>query len=277
MPEALKIAVAQSTVHRDPGNPELLRSSGAEVRSLLKQAAAAGARLVHFTEGALTWPSKVLMSSLGPDEIGPSDWTKADWKVLQEELDSIVKLSGELGVWTVIPSIHQVPDARPYNSMYVASDQGKVVARYDERALSTTKVTWMYTPGTQPVTFDLEGFRVGLAAGLDVMFPELFTEYDQLGADAVLVSYSTSGVSHHEHIAVQAAGCAVNNTAWISLAVPVNAEGGLNSGVVDPQGAWVAQTAADDVPGIVVAELQHKDWSKVGRAFRQRTRERIGS
>lgn len=129
--KSLRIAGAQSPVDRDPGNPELLRASGAEVRSLLQQAAAAGARLVHFTEGAFSFPSKFVMSSLGPDEVGPSDWTKADWTVLQEELDSVVALSGELGVWTVIQSIHPLPDARPHNSMYVVSNHGKVVARYD--------------------------------------------------------------------------------------------------------------------------------------------------
>ena len=68
-------------------------------------------------------------------------------------------------------------------------------------------------------------------AGTD---PELFTEYDRLGADGVLVSYSTAGVTHHEHIAVQARGTAVTNTCWISLAVPANPDGGLQSGVIDP-------------------------------------------
>ncbi|TDD44574.1 carbon-nitrogen hydrolase family protein [Kribbella antibiotica] len=277
MPEALKIAVAQSTVHRDPSDPGLLRSSGTEVRVLLREAAAAGARLVHFTEGALCWPCKEIMSELGPDEIGPSDWTKADWTVLQEEFDSIAKLSGELGVWTVLPSIHQLPDARPHNSMYVVSDQGKVVARYDERTMSTTKITWMYTPGKDPVTFDVDGFRFGLALGLDVLFPELFTEYDRLGVDGVLVSYSTAGVTHHEHIAVQARGCAVNNTCWISLAVPANPEGGLQSGLIDPRGAWAIHAPTDGSPAVVTTEVRHDDVTQIGREFRARTRERVNS
>jgi len=79
MPEntqpTLRIAVAQSTVHEDPTNVALLRESGAEVRRLMKQAADTGARLVHFTEGAICFPSKRVMSEIGPDEIGPSDWS----------------------------------------------------------------------------------------------------------------------------------------------------------------------------------------------------------
>lgn len=277
MPESLRIAVAQSTVHQDPTNPDLLRASGAEVRRLMKQAAEAGARLVHFTEGAICFPSKRIMSELGPDEVGASDWSKADWAVLQDELDQITRLSRELRIWTVIPSVHQLPEARPHNSMYVVSDQGKVVARYDERTLSTTKITWMYTQGKDPVTFEVDGYRFGLALGLDVLFPELFTEYDRLGVDGVLVSYSTAGVSGHEHIAIQARGTAVNNTYWISLAVPVNPDGGLASSVIDPRGALVAEAAAERTPGIAVTDVHHAEVTMIGREFRSRTRERISS
>ena len=126
--------------------------------------------------------------------------------MLQDELDQITRLSRELGIWTVIPSVHPLPEARPHNSMYVVSDAGKVVTRYDERMLSTTKITWMYTPGTEPVTFEVDGYRFGLALGLDVLFPELFTEYDRLDVDAVLVSYASTGVGQNEHIGVQTRG-----------------------------------------------------------------------
>ena len=277
MPETLRIAVAQSTVHEDPTNAALLRDSGEEVRGLMRQAAAAGARLVHFTEGAICFPSKRVMSSLGPDEVGPSDWTKADWKVLQDELDQIVALSRELRIWTVIPSVHQLSEARPHNSMYVVSDQGRVVTRYDERMLSTTKVTWMYTPGTQPVTFEVDGYRFGLALGLDVLFPELFTEYDALGADGVLVSYSSNGVARNEHIAIQARGAAAMNTCWVSLATTANPEEGLQSSVIGPRGDVVAEAPADGSSAIAVTDIQRADVSAVGRDFRRRTRERIGS
>ena len=276
MPEPFRIAVAQSTVHEDPTNLQLLRESGAEVRGLMREAAAAGARLVHFCEGAICFPSKVVLSSLGPDEIGPSDWTKADWTVLEDELGQITRLAGELGIWTVIPSVHQLPDARPHNSSYVVSDKGQVVARYDDRALSTTKVTWMYTPGTAPVTFEVDGYRFGLVLGLDMLFPEMFTEYDRLGVDAVLASYaSTHGPN--AHIGVQAQGTAANNTCWISLAVTANPQTGLVAGVTNPRGEWVARAPEDGRPAIAVAELQLDDWTSVGRAFRQRTRERISS
>jgi predicted amidohydrolase len=282
MPETtqttLRIAVVQSTVHQDPTNAALLRESGADIRRLMQRAADAGARLVHFTEGAICFASKRVMSELGPHEIGPSDWRKAQWTVLQEELDRIAALSGELRIWTAIPSVHQLPaPSRPYNSMYVVSDQGKVVARYDERMLSTTKITWMYTQGKEPVTFEVDGYRFGLALGLDVLFPELFTEYDRLDVDAVLVSYSTSGLSGQETVPTQACGCAVANTYWISLAVPANPAAGVQSGVIDPHGNWAVQAPADGRPAIAVTDLRPVDVSPIGRDFRRRTRARMGS
>jgi predicted amidohydrolase len=282
MPEntqtTLRIAVAQSTVHGDPTNVALLRESGAEVRRLMKQAADGDARLIHFTEGAICFPNKRVMSELGPDEIGPSDWGKAQWTVLKEELDRIAALAGELGIWTVIPSMHQLPDpSRPYNSMYVVSDQGKVVARYDERMLSTTKITWMYTPGNEPVTFEVDGYRFGLALGLDVLFPELFTEYDRLDVDAVLLSYSTSGSSGQEPVKTKARGCAAANTYWISFAVPADPAAGVVSGVIDPQGNCAVEGPADSTPAIAVTDLHRADVSRIGREFQRRTRARISS
>jgi predicted amidohydrolase len=278
MPETtLRIAVAQSTVRVDPTDADGLRASAAEVRGLMKEAAHSGARLVHFTEGALCFPSKVIMSELGPDEIGPSDWSKAEWSVLQDEFDKIAKLAGELGLWTVVPSYHRLTDARPHSSVYVVSDQGKIVTRYDERMLSTTKITWMYTPGDRPVTFEVDGYRFGLANGLDVLFPELFTEYDRLDVDGVLVSYSSNGVDENGQIGVQARGHAATNTYWVSLAVPANPGANINSGVSDPVGRWVVQGPADSTPGIAVTDLQHTEATQIGRAFRRRTRDRISS
>lgn len=281
MPETakttLRIAVAQSTVRQDPTDAALLRESGAEVRRFMKQAADAGARLVHFTEGAICCPSKRVMSELGPHEIGPSDWRKAQWNVLQEELDRIAALSGKLRVWTVIPSMDQLPTPnRPHNSMYIVSDQGKIAARYDERMLSTTKITWMYSPGKEPLTFEVDGYRFGLALGLDVLFPELFAEYDRLDVDAVLVSYSTSGSKGNETVPIQARGCAATNTYWISLAVPANPAAGVESGVIDPHGNWAVQGPADSTPAIAMTDMQRVEVSLIGRDFRRRTRARMG-
>lgn len=273
-PTTLRIAVAQSTARQDPTDASLLRESGTEVRRLMTQAAEEGARLVHFTEGAICLPSKRVMSELGRDQIGASDWSKAQWIVLQDELDLIAALSGELGIWTVIHSIHRQPaPARPYNSMYIVSDQGKLVARYDERMLSTTKISWMYSAGSQPVTFEVDGYRFGVLLGLDVLFTELFTQYDQLDIDAILVSYGTTG-PEKVAVPIQVRGYAATNTCWISLAAPANPASNVVSGVIGPDGTAVVECPAGSTPTIAVTDLNRMEVSQIGRDFRRRTRAR---
>ncbi|MEU0092691.1 carbon-nitrogen hydrolase family protein [Kribbella sp. NPDC006257] len=283
MPETtqtiLRIAVAQSTVREDPTDADGLRASGAEARRFLQDAAAAGARLVHFPEGALCFPNKYVMSELGPDELGPADWTKASWSVLQDELDQIVALSGELGIWTVIASVHQRPDGkRPHNSLYVVSDQGKIVARYDERTLSTTKLTYMYTPDSEPVTFEIDGYRLGLTLGMDVHFPELYTAYDAAGVDGVLISYSTKGGPGNDRAGTEARGHAAANCYWVSLAVAANPSSNIESGVIDSMGDWIARCPSDGSPAIAVADLDRSHaFPPVAHDWRREARSRISS
>ncbi|RIQ10834.1 hypothetical protein DY240_31090 [Jiangella rhizosphaerae] len=78
-----------------------------------------------------------------------------------------------------------------------------MAARYDERTLSNTKLTYLYDPGSRPVTFEVDGYRFGLALGMDAHFPELFASYMRLVVNGVLVSYETGGVPGRETVATE--------------------------------------------------------------------------
>ncbi len=158
----------------------------------MREARDAGAKLIHFPEGAICWPNKRIMSAAGSEQTGPADWTKFEWTILGEELDNTRALARELGLWIVFGSVHQLTSPhRPYNSLYVISNEGELVTRYDERMLSNTKISLMYSPGSMPVTFEIDGFRLGCALGMEVHFPEIFIEYETLDVDCVL--FSTAG------------------------------------------------------------------------------------
>lgn len=81
MPEAspLRLATAQVTISEDPRDQARLRQSGQEVQELMRQASQAGARVIHFPEGATCSPHKRIMSVAGPAEVGPADWERAGW------------------------------------------------------------------------------------------------------------------------------------------------------------------------------------------------------
>src|SRR5688500_16803287 len=99
--EPLRIAVAQTEISCDP------RLNGHKIRAQMRQAAASGARLSHFTEGAMSgYPSGAFKQVLAG---WPVDW--ASWR---EELEATAALAGELGLWTVVGAAHPLsPPNRP--------------------------------------------------------------------------------------------------------------------------------------------------------------------
>ncbi|MFI9011440.1 carbon-nitrogen hydrolase family protein [Actinosynnema sp. NPDC053489] len=252
MSRTLRLAVAQSTVPEDPTDPDGIRAGGAQIRDLMRRASAAGARLVQFPEGAITYPSKRVLSSTGPDRIGDADWTRAAWQVMRDEAEAVVGLAGELGIWTVFGSPHRLSGGnRPHNSLYVVSDRGRLVGRYDKRFLSDTEVRFMYTPGTRPLVFEVDGFRIGCALCIEVNFPELFAEYEALDVDCVLVSVMVDDAPRA--VVAQAYGTLYDY--WLGYSVPAQFSATAPAGLVAPGGRWVARCTDDGRPGIAVAEL----------------------
>lgn len=57
MARTFRLAVAQSTVAEDPGDVEGLRAGGAEIRDVMRQGHAAGARMVQFPEARWSTPT----------------------------------------------------------------------------------------------------------------------------------------------------------------------------------------------------------------------------
>ncbi|WP_193614821.1 carbon-nitrogen hydrolase family protein [Nocardioides lijunqiniae] len=252
MPRTLRLAVAQSTVAQDPGDVESLRAGGAQVRRLMREAKAGGARLVQFPEGAIVYPDKHVMSSQGPDVVADADWSRADWSVLREEADSVTALAGELGLWVAFGSIHPLEaPRRPLNSLYVVSDRGEVVGRYDKRVLSHTERTWMYTPGTQPLVFEVDGFRFGVALCVEAGFPELFDEYERLDVHCVLLSVMADDAAR----ALIGQSYAALHCYWVGYSIPAQYAATVPSGIVAPGGRWLARCEAVATPGLAFADL----------------------
>ncbi|MFF7191870.1 hypothetical protein ACFZAR_43590 [Streptomyces sp. NPDC008222] len=118
MSEGLRLAVAQSTVPEDPTDSASLRASGEEIRQLMREASAAGAKLAHFLEGAITYPGKHVMSSGPPGTPAAAAWSRIDWSVMRGQAQSVADLAGELGLWVVFGSLYPLtPPNRPHNSL----------------------------------------------------------------------------------------------------------------------------------------------------------------
>lgn len=243
MNERLRIAIAQSPVTTDP------RENGTIVRHLMRQAAAAGARLVQFPEGAMSgYPSGEAKQIL-------AGWP-VDWAALRAELEETAVLARELRLWVALGSNHPLtPPHRPHNSLYVISDQGELAGRYDKRLISFSEVNDWYAPGSEALVFDVDGFRFGLALCIEIQFAELFVDYAARACDAVLLS----SYSKDEMFAIQAQGHAASNTLWIGFSVPAQCSEAAPSGLVGPHGRWLAQAPADGTQALVIADLDRND------------------
>jgi predicted amidohydrolase len=177
-------------------------------------------------------------------------------------------------LWTVIGAVHRLTAPhRPHNSLYVIDDHGRVVTRYDERMLSNTKVSYMYTPGTRPITFEVEGVRFGCALGMESVYPELFGDYERADVHCVLFSTQGPGAS----FALQAQGHASSNSYWISYASCAADAHNAPSGIIGPDGAWSARCAATDAAAVAVADIDRepenlaRSWRRTARGGRYAT------
>ncbi len=189
----------------------------------------------------------------------------------------IAALAEQLGLWTVFGSIHPLtPPHRPHNSLYIVSDRGRLVARYDKRFLSDTELSYLYSPGRQPLVFDVDGIRFGFALCIEANFPEVFAEYERLDVDCVLLSVMVDDAPRAR--VAQAYGTLYNY--WLGYSVPAQFSATVPSGIVGPGGRWLARCPADGRPAIAVADIdldsQEKDinvalryarpWRRLARA-----------
>lgn len=168
----MRIAAAQTVVSSD------ITANGNAIRQVLSDAAKDGVRLVTFCEGALSGYSKAQIAD-------PDDWRSFDWKTHEAELRSIAAVCAKLNIFAVVGGAHKLSAAdRPHNSLYVISAEGHLLTRYDKRYLSNSEINDWYTPGTDPIVFEVDGYRFGCAICIESQFPEVFMEYERLCADS---------------------------------------------------------------------------------------------
>lgn len=210
----------------------------------MREAAQGGAQLIHFPEGMLSGYAKHPIL----------DWAEVDFGVVQEELQAVMTLAANLKLWVVLGSAHPLTlPHRPHNSLYVISAGGHLVTRYDKRIPSHTEITHFYTPGTEAVVFDVDGFRFGCLICIEINFPSLFTEYARLGADCLLLSaYPVDRIFE-----VKARAHAAIHNFWISLSSPTETAHLMMSGLIGPDGEFLSQASGPQ--GVVLGELNRDD------------------
>lgn len=244
MAARIRIAAAQHAVGCDAA------ANGASVRALMRAAHGQGARLVQFPEGSVSgYPSGAEAKQ------ALSGW-RIDWSAVRDQLERIAALAAELRLWVVVGCSHRLTAPhRPHNSLYVVSDEGRLVGRYDKRVCSHTEITGWYSPGCDPLVFDVDGFRFGTALCVEIHFPELFAEYRALGVDCVLLS----SFSEDPVFDVMARAHAAVHSSWVSVSVPAQCSRAMPSGVSGPHGYWLGRCPSDGSQAVVCVDLDRGD------------------
>ncbi|MSU70621.1 MAG: carbon-nitrogen hydrolase family protein [Opitutaceae bacterium] len=166
-----------------------LVANGDWILQQMKEARRRGARLAHFSEAALS----------GYAVLDPPIRKERAWRRLHDQTARIMQAAAELRLWVVLGSTHRLTgDHLPHNSLYVIDDRGKLLTRYDKvfccgrGGARPTDDLKHYSPGSDLVTFEVSGVRLGLLICHDFRYPELYREYKRRGIDLVLHSYHNS-------------------------------------------------------------------------------------
>ncbi len=201
----IRIATCQFGVSTD------VEANAAVICRQMRQAADNSADVVHFSECALS----------GYASIDFESFADYNWDVLKAKTLEIIDLAGQLKLWVILGSSHQLTEPnKPHNSLYLISPEGKLVDRYDKRFCTVIDVDH-YTPGNHFVHFDINGVKCSLLVCFDLRFPELYRALYKDGVKCIFQSFYNArqqGPSVHSEIMRQTMQTnAANNGFWVSM------------------------------------------------------------
>jgi predicted amidohydrolase len=171
------------------------------VSQLMKHAREQGADVAHFPEACLSGYAGADLES----------YEGFDWKLLHECTHQLIALAGALELWTILGSTHQLSAPhKPHNSLYIISDKGQLIDRYDKRfcwgdVSEQTGDLAHYTSGNHLSIFAIKGVHCGALICNDYRYPELYRAYKRRGVQLMLHSYHAAHISAERFRRMEAA------------------------------------------------------------------------
>lgn len=164
-------------------------------------------------------------------------------------------LAAELGLWILAGSLVEADAGRCFNTSVLLDRQGRLKAKYRkihlfEAALDTGQRVCeedTFTPGTEPVMAEVEGWRCGLAVCYDLRFPELFRYYAARGAHLFFLPANFTQRTGRDHWEVLVRARAIENQCFVIAPAQcgANRRTGIashgHSLIVDPWGTILAE------------------------------------
>lgn len=200
-----------------------------------------------------------------------------------QTLTSLRAAARKIGVYLHTGSFVEKKNGNYYNSSYLISPEGNVLANYLKIHLFgyNSKETQILTPGDGAVTVETPIGKIGLATCYDLRFPELFRKMVEQGAEIFLIC-SAWPYPRLEHWLMLNRVRALENQCFLMSSNSVGFNQGIqfvgHSMIVDPWGTILA--GAGDKEAVIKSEINladlqaarqqfpaladRKDWLKVG-------------
>ena len=158
-----------------------------------------GAHVAHFPEACL--------SGYAGHDI--KSYKGFDWELLKTSVLEIISQARKLKLWVILGSIHRLTGPhKPHNSLYIISDHGELVDRYDKMFCAGDRSgrsgeLLHFNPGNHFSVFDIRGVRCGAIICHEYRYPELYREYKRKGVELMFHSYHAANIGQGRYKAMQ--------------------------------------------------------------------------
>lgn len=241
------------------------------VKHWIAQAAALGAKLVALPENFAFMGEEAGKRELAESLDGPRPGPI---------LSALAESAAACGVWVLGGGMPEKSDdpARPFNTSILVDPSGAVAAKYrkvhlfdvslaDGTAACESAAT---SAGSDVVTADVLGVRLGLSICYDVRFPELYRRLADHGARVVTVPAAFTLTTGKDHWNVLLRARAIENQVYV---IAPGQHGKHSRGrqtygkslIVDPWGEVVAQCSEGE--GFAVAHLDFEYQDRVRKSL----------
>jgi len=247
----------------------------AVARSLLSDAATAGARLAVLPENFACMPGNE------PDRLAIAE--RPDDGPIQSFLANCATEFSLFVVGGTIPVQAEDPEQYPTQTCFLYGDNGSCLARYDKIHLfdvsvpgesssrpESYKESDYTTPGTKTVLADTPAGRLGLAVCYDLRFPGFFRGLLDDGMEVAVLPSAFTDTTGRAHWEVLLRARAIENLVWIIAAAqegqhPNGRRTFGHSMIIDPWGIVLGRLT--EGTGIVVADIDLNRQAKIRRDF----------
>lgn len=240
------------------------------VRRLAERAVSEGAELVLFPEETMFTVRKV--------EGDLADAVERDWTTFVQQLSFI---AAENKVAIVAGGYEASGEARPYNTLVVVDETGRIAGTYRKvhlyDAFSYQESTRIKAGDPEaPGVFEIGDLKVGVMTCYDIRFPELARKLAVQGADVLLVAAAWFKGDHKiDHWETLLKARAVENTVWIAAAGTSSTNTIGHSAILDPMGIPV-DYLDDEREGLVTVDVTRRRIDEVREFLPVLKNRRIG-